>query len=142
MPTRTPRVLPCPIRNYSRAFWTRWRATSCLLWGVPGVSGLASIDRPGAAVPLGLAVQPSQTQHRPTGRGGSGSGCLLPVCNLSDIAPDRATLNPFFFLLYVDFWNMVFLEIENDVFWTFAVMVRNMPGELEKAGRHPSSCNR
>ncbi len=45
-----------------------------------------------------------------------GSGCLLPVCNLSVIAPDLAILNPVYFLLYVDFWNMVFLEIEKLIF--------------------------
>jgi hypothetical protein len=55
-----------------------------------------------------------------------GSGCLLPVCNLSDIAPDRATLNPVFFLPCVYFLNMVFLEGQKVVFWTFRYWL-NMP---------------
>ena len=77
-----------------------------------------TLDRPGAAVPVSCprsAVQAGRWSTRPcigapVHSCGSaprprfpGSGCLVPVCNLSDIAPDRAILNPVFFLVWCIF---------------------------------------
>lgn len=45
------------------------------------------------------------------------------MVSLSGIAPDQETLNPVFFLLCVYFWNMVFLDREKLIFWTFSVLV-------------------
>jgi len=41
--------------------------------------------------------------------------------------PDRATLNPVYFLLYVDFWNMEYLDREKLIFWTFTGLVVKRP---------------
>ena len=142
-----PRVLPYPSATIAGHFGRAGGhpRASCGVFRVP-LDG-QSIDRPGAAVPVYFPFwlpsgsgrwsadpvscpRPAVNGSRFTSSGSRprfpGSGCLLPVCNLSDIAPDRATLNPFFFLPCVYFLNMVFLEGQKVVFWTFRYWL-NMP---------------
>lgn len=115
----------------------RWRASSCLLWGVLVASGRA--------------------KHRPAGRGGSGCifllaprprfpvhgfpvpGVLCRSATCPNPAPDRATLNPVYFLLYVYFWNTEYLDSQKVIFWTFTGLVE-YAGRMEKA-RAASFCS-